>query len=840
VGLGVALGFVSGRASATGTVVAAVGAQSTDQLMKAVLSGNGQYNLSARSSASVVVPADSSCLSATYGASASTGVVAAPSNADAGRDALRESTSGMYPDPTTDAGKGCVDIARSDTPPREIGADGDNASFEYYGYALDAVTWATTSLHAPPALSPGQLQGIYNCTDTDWSQVGGSSGPIQRVLPPDGSGVLNDFLTSDLGVASVSALPVTEPGCPAIERIGEDQAYDLFNGSAVYGPLGDAAQYPNAILPVSAGQWTYQSAHATNPTVDLRGGARPGQLIVPQGTGTAAAVAVTWTGSNWQLDTSTVVGDTTQVRSVSDVIFRLHGPTVSAGVGTFQTGDVGKVLDSAYTADGNVITSVSPDGSSATITPGAQATAIANAAIGYPIVSEQSVAADGANGSFPGVHYVYNVIDHTEPSYNAALALVGFQDSAGGTQSSLCNGGHANDILDAGFVPLAAQTSPGGNAGVTCRLSVPPPATPSPITGWGSTLAALPMQQWTNAAQSSGLSVSYLASESSTGLVGFANNQNDFASSEIEYSELSDPTVANTRGYQYVPDFGYGIGIGFDVNDTNGNPVTTLHLSPRTLAGIFTGTITNWSDAAITADNNGAALPNQPIRIAYRSGQTGSTSILYDYIAHVAPDLYTTWASNNNLPTTHRFDSLDGIPNPGYTSVPLQSDDQVSQYLTSVSGLWSIGFTEPFYEHQYGVTVASIQNKSGAWTQPDANSVTAALRGSALNSDLSENLTGTYGSNDPTAYPISAYSYLVTQCAASGPNCRGTYTNPGVASALITFLRYIACAGQANLSTIGYAPIPGNLSQTVANAIGQLQGTAPETLTANNCANPSF
>jgi phosphate transport system substrate-binding protein len=53
-------------------------------------------------------------------------------------------------------------------------------------------------------------------------------------------------------------------------------------------------------------------------------------------------------------------------------------------------------------------------------------------------------------------------------------------------------------------------------------------------------------------------------------------------------------------------------------------------------------------------------------------------------------------------------------------------------------------------------------------------------------------------------------------------------------------MRYIACEGQVNMAAIGYSPLPPNLSQEVVNSIARLQGTAPETLSAGNCANPRF
>ena len=135
-----------------------------------------------------------------------------------------------------------------------------------------------------------------------------------------------------------------------------------------------------------------------------------------------------------------------------------------------------------------------------------------------------------------------------------------------------------------------------------------------------------------------------------------------------------------------------------------------------------------------------------------------------------------------------------------------------------------------------------MQNASGTYQLPYAQNISAALESAQLNPDLSQNLSGVYASSNPLTYPISAYSYIVTQCAPSPDRatCKGPYSNPGITSTFSKWLRYIACDGQVNMAAIGYSPLPPNLSQEMANAIGRMQGTSPETLTAANCANPRF
>jgi phosphate transport system substrate-binding protein len=108
--------------------------------------------------------------------------------------------------------------------------------------------------------------------------------------------------------------------------------------------------------------------------------------------------------------------------------------------------------------------------------------------------------------------------------------------------------------------------------------------------------------------------------------------------------------------------------------------------------------------------------------------------------------------------------------------------------------------------------------------------------------DSSQNLDAVYASTNPLAYPISAYSYILVQCAPSAdrPTCASPYTNPGIAGTLAQFMRYVACGGQVKMAEIGYSPLPPQLSQFLADAVGRMTGQPAETLTAQNCDNPQF
>jgi phosphate transport system substrate-binding protein len=371
-------------------------------------------------------------------------------------------------------------------------------------------------------------------------------------------------------------------------------------------------------------------------------------------------------------------------------------------------------------------------------------------------------------------------------------------------------------------------------------------AAPARINGAGSTYVALAMQQWVADAQTRGLNVNYLPTGSPDGLTSFANGLIDFAGTEAEFSALTrgggGSTPGDVRGYQYVPDVAGAIAVMYNVVDRAGNQVDYLHLSRKTVARIFTGDIAKWSDPAITADNRGLVLPDQPITVVYRGGQSGTTALFYDFVQNVAPEVFDPWDARNQLPTAVRIIQLDSTPNFAPNTVALNGSDQIAQFVASTNGRWSIAYDEFGYAVTYGAHAAWIENASGNWVLPYAQNISAALESATLRPDLSQELSGVYHSANPDAYPISAYSYVVTQCARAGdrPTCKGPYANPGVAETLALWMRYIACEGQVNMAQIGYSPLPPNLSQEIANSIARMQGGAPEVLDAGNCANPRF
>ncbi|MEC3979220.1 substrate-binding domain-containing protein [Amycolatopsis sp. H20-H5] len=185
---------------------------------------------------SFTVPADLFNPAITYNASNPP-----PDGSGAGKAALKASA---------DANNGAIDLARSSS----ARSTSDPATFEYYAFARDGVTWSSsaTGAGAGLTLTLTQLRDIYRGTITNWNQVGGTNAAIKLYLPQVGSGTLSFFTGTVLGFD-----PATLPGV-TVQRFQENDATSIL-----------AADQSSAIAPFSIASWV---AQGNNVLTNKRGG----------------------------------------------------------------------------------------------------------------------------------------------------------------------------------------------------------------------------------------------------------------------------------------------------------------------------------------------------------------------------------------------------------------------------------------------------------------------------------------------------------------------------------------------------------------------------------------
>ena len=370
------------------------------------------------------------------------------------------------------------------------------------------------------------------------------------------------------------------------------------------------------------------------------------------------------------------------------------------------------------------------------------------------------------------------------------------------------------------------------------------------INGSGSSWSYNAMNTWVTDATQRGLQVVFTPSGSAQGRTDYANGVTDYAVSDIGYLGQDPVTGLNdtsNRAYAYLPIVGGATTFPYHVV-VAGSQVLNIRLSGLTLAKIFTDNITNWNDPAITADNNGQALPSIPIVPVVHSEGAGTTYQFTNWLATEFPSLWKAF-SGYSYP-------VEFWPTGQGSQVPANGSDQVMSVVTSSAGQGAIAYDEYSYALGAGYPVAAIENTAGYFTMPDAYDAAVALTQAQINHDpnpadckslgfnsspcyLLENLASVYTYNDQRTYPLSSYSYEILPVASSDPTM-----NTAKRQALANFDTIALCQGQAQMAPIGYSPLPVNLVQASFQQVGLLNkadsGVDVSNVDVAKCNNPTF
>jgi ABC-type phosphate transport system substrate-binding protein len=180
--------------------------------------------------------------------------IARPNGGSAGKTALEANTT----DPTSSKYY-CIDYARTASPRSSSDPACSTGGICYVSLAGDAETWAVRDTasggsDAPKSLTPAQLVKIFECKDTNWKQVGGTSAPIQAYLPQTSAATRTFWLTALGGGTTaitagscVSDLPTTQDPGGTLEQ---NEGYNsVFNS-------------PEAIFIYSVGDYVAQEYHS--------------------------------------------------------------------------------------------------------------------------------------------------------------------------------------------------------------------------------------------------------------------------------------------------------------------------------------------------------------------------------------------------------------------------------------------------------------------------------------------------------------------------------------------------------------------------------------------------
>jgi phosphate transport system substrate-binding protein len=311
--------------------------------------------------------------------------------------------------------------------------------------------------------------------------------------------------------------------------------------------------------------------------------------------------------------------------------------------------------------------------------------------------------------------------------------------------------------------------------------------------------------------------VNYAGIGSGGGRTAFRQGTVDFAFSDAPYGA----TEVKPADFFQIPLAQFPIAIMAKIDGYTGK----LNLSPKSVAGIYAGTIKKWNDPSILADNTVttvnkktkkkvttvAKLPATDITVWYRSDSSGSTGILTNWLAKQQPSIWTT------TPGIQVFTSaFPGGTVPAGTFQGASGSDGVANGVASKNG--SIGYAETSYGTERKLTIINIQNNNGEYIAPTAaatalfnNTFKPGPRGTIV-LDVKAQVKG--------GYTLAGFAYALAYGNTSSVDKKDPARQKEVAAFLTDVLG--ACALK-HAEPKGYAPLTGALKELAEASIAEIR-----------------
>ncbi len=361
-------------------------------------------------------------------------------------------------------------------------------------------------------------------------------------------------------------------------------------------------------------------------------------------------------------------------------------------------------------------------------------------------------------------------------------------------------------------------------------VSAAPAANAVDLTGAGASFPALLIEECKVVfAKSTGHSLTYAASGSGTGRDG-----SDKQLGHIWFSDTAHTGSTARPTLVHIPAAAAPIAVLHNLPAKN-----QLYLSPETAAKIFAGEITRWNDPAIAADNNRSikeviyrkdangdvmkdksgkaivlrtntksiryTLPNQPIKVIFRSDKSGTSGNFTAWLRGVAP---TTWTKPQNDTFTTAFPGAINDPKNIGRIVGASSSTGVSQLAAATK--YSITYAEVSYAKKYNLKTTAIGNASGNFAMPNGANTAAFLASSTV--DSKGIFKFDYATKEPGAYTLGIITYMLGD---------SDYKDKAAVPAIKAWANAIispACTDKAE----DFIPIEGKLKTLALAAIAKL------------------
>ncbi|MFZ6870718.1 phosphate ABC transporter substrate-binding protein PstS [Undibacterium sp. Di27W] len=315
-------------------------------------------------------------------------------------------------------------------------------------------------------------------------------------------------------------------------------------------------------------------------------------------------------------------------------------------------------------------------------------------------------------------------------------------------------------------------------------LLLSPTISHADVQGSGSSAAAPLYQKWADAySKNGGPTIAYQASGSSAGIKKIKENTVEFGASD---AAMSQAELKKEKLIQF-PSAISGV---VPVINLPGIKTADLRLTGEVLANIFSGDITVWNDAAITALNPGLRLPNKNIEVIVRQDGSGTTYNFSDYLSKVSKNWQAKFGKSLTIVWNTRLTQVKG-------SSSIASTVKKTPY--------SISYIDYNYVSQEKLDFALLQNRDGKFIAPSAEAFSAALTNSSWKTDANfeEMLTDKPGAK---SWPITMGTFIVMQQRAKDVQ---------QTTATMQFFTWAFMRGDRYVNSVDFVRLPDSLQARI-------------------------
>ena len=240
------------------------------------------------------------------------------------------------------------------------------------------------------------------------------------------------------------------------------------------------------------------------------------------------------------------------------------------------------------------------------------------------------------------------------------------------------------------------------------------------------------------------VSVTTGATGSGTGISDAANGTVQIGASD---AYLSPAQVQASPSLENIP-------LAISAQEVNYNvpglpAATHLKLNGAVLADMYSGKVTNWNNAEITAINPGVTIPSVPVVTVHRSDSSGDTFLFSSFLTASSPQ---TWTLSPG--TTVAWPNVPG-------AVAAQGNGGMVNSCKATPGCVAyIGVSYLNQATAAGLGYAALQNKAGNYELPTQATASAAAAAFTAKTPASGTISMIYGPAS-TGYPIVNYEYAI-------------------------------------------------------------------------------